>query len=167
MKFDNTQMRRQDRLLDRADAMELLRGGEYGILSMVETRQGATVGYGIPLNYVMDGSSIYFHCAPEGYKLECMKVNPRVSFCVVGRTNVIPDKFSTEYESVVARGIMSLELAPEERQHALELLLDKYSPEYKETGMKYLEKSFHRTAVLRLDIETVSGKAKRVPLQTV
>ncbi len=43
MKFDNTQTRRQDRLLDMDDAMELLRDGEYGILSMVETRKGATV----------------------------------------------------------------------------------------------------------------------------
>ena len=44
---------------------------------------------------------------------------------------------------------------------ALELLLDKYSPEDKKNGLKYMEKSFHRTHVLKLIIESVSGKCKK------
>ena len=45
---------------------------------------------------------------------------------------------------------------------ALELLLDKLSPEDKVVGMKYAEKSFHRTEIIRLDIDNWSGKCKRV-----
>ena len=38
-------------------------------------------GYGIPISYVLDNDGhIYFHCAQEGYKLECLKLNPKVSF---------------------------------------------------------------------------------------
>ena len=45
--YDNTAVRRQDRLLDVARACELLRTGEYGVLSMQAEEGG---GYGIPLS---------------------------------------------------------------------------------------------------------------------
>lgn len=51
-------------------------------------------------------------------------------------------------------------LDDEERMHALGLLLEKYSPDDREVGMRYAEKSFHRTEVVRLDILGASGKCK-------
>ena len=162
-KYNNNSIRRQDRLLDESDAMELLRNGEFGILSMVESVGEKVGGYGIPINYVWDSeNSIYFHCALEGYKLSCLKESPLASFCVVGHTNVIPHKFSTAYESIVIRGTVCIELSPEERMEALMLILDKYSPYYKDAGVKYTKKSFHRTNVIRLDIKDISGKTKRI-----
>ena len=54
MKFTNEQVRRQDRLLDEKRAFEILKEGEYGVLSMqTEDGKGA---YGIPLSYVWDRS---------------------------------------------------------------------------------------------------------------
>lgn len=163
VKFNNERVRRQDRLLDKTEAMELLRTGEYGVLSMVESVNEEIGGYGIPLNYVWDGNhSIYFHCAPEGYKLDCLKENPNVSFAVIGHTKVISNKFTTAYESIVVRGVTFMELTKEERMNALLLILDKYSPDDKEIGVKYAEKSFHRTNIIRLDIVEISGKTKSV-----
>lgn len=100
MEYTNQDVRRQDRLLDEARAFEILKEGEFGILSMrTENGDGA---YGIPLNYVWDrGNSIYIHCAPVGRKLRCIDACPNVSFCVTGRSKVIPDKFTTGYESIV------------------------------------------------------------------
>lgn len=163
VKLNNEGVRRQDRLLDESGSIELLRTGEYGVLSMVESVDKGIGGYGIPLNYVWDGNhSIYFHCAPEGYKLDCLKENPKVSFSVIGHTKVISHKFTTAYESIVVRGIVFMELTEKECMKALLLILDKYSPNNKEIGMKYVEKSFHRTNIIRLDIIEVSGKTKRI-----
>lgn len=163
MKYDNSKVRRQDRLLDEETATELLRTAEFGVLSTAESVDDQCGGYGIPLNYAWDGGdAIYFHCAPEGHKLECLSANPYASFCVVGRTNVCSNKFTTAYESLVVRGRTCIELPADERMHALELILDKYSPNDKEMGLKYAEKSFHRTAIIRLDISTISGKTKQV-----
>ncbi len=163
LKYDNSKVRRQDRLLDEKEAMDLLHSGEYGILSMVETNEEEIGAYGIPINYVWnDKLSIYFHCAPEGHKLEMLRKNPLVSFCVIGQTKVISHKFTTAYESIVVRGKANINLSAEERMSALMLLLDKYSPNDKEVGIKYSEKSFHRTDIIRLDIEAVSGKTKHV-----
>ena len=159
-RFDNAAVRRQDRLLAEEAACELLRRGEYGVLSMQAEAGG---GYGLPLSYVWDGDArIYVHCAPEGRKLRCLDRCPEVSFCVVGRTKVAPSKFTTAYESIVLRCHAVRGLEAGERMEALRLLLKKYAPEDLEVGMKYAEKSFYRTEILRLEIVSVSGKSKVV-----
>ena len=160
MEYLNETVRRQDRLLEEEKALRLLQTAEYGILSMQAVGGG---GYGIPVNHVWDGArSIYIHCAPEGEKLRCISACERISFCVVGATHLVPDKFTTGYESIVLTGTARTGLSETERMKALELLLDKLSPEDKVVGMKYAEKSFHRTEIIRLDIDNWSGKCKRV-----
>ena len=99
MKYNNDNVRRQDRLLEEDRAYALLREGEYGVLSMTTPTGGA---YGIPLNFVWDGQeNIYIHCAPQGRKLDCIALYPEVSFCVIGNTHVVPEQFSTNYSSIV------------------------------------------------------------------
>lgn len=161
MTFDNSTVRRQDRLLDRQRADQLLRTAEYGTLSMVDTDG---MPYGIPINFVWDGdSAIYLHCAPEGRKLRALAQNDHVSFCIVGRVNLLPSQFTTEYESVVLAGTACIDLDDDERRRALRLLLLKLSPDDVELGLRYAEKSLHRTRIIRLDITHYSGKCKRMP----
>lgn len=160
MKYINEFIRRQDRLLAENKAIALLRSGEYGVLSL-QTITGS--GYGIPINFAWDGqSSIYLHCAPKGKKLDCIESHPNVSFCIVGKTNIVPHKFTTGYESIILHGEAHIKLSSDERRKALNLILDKYSPNDKELGIKYMEKSFHRTEIIRLDINEWSGKCKRI-----
>ena len=82
---------------------------------------------------------------------------------IVGNVNLLPSKFTTEYESIVLTGVAVRGLADDEKRHALELLLNKLSPHDKTVGMKYATASFHRVEILRLDIATWSGKCKVVP----
>ena len=159
MIYDNTRVRRQDRLLDEERARELLATAEYGVLSMVD-HQGKP--YGIPVNYVWVDDCAYIHCATEGRKLDILESHGDISLCVVGRVNLLPDKFTTEYESLVLTGTATVITSDEERRHALELLLEKLSPQHKTVGMKYAQASFARTAIIRLDFTTYSGKCKKV-----
>lgn len=160
MTYDTANIRRQDRLLSQEKAYDLLRKGEYGILSMVSEEN---TGYGIPINFVYDDADrIYFHCAMEGKKLRCLEKNDRVSFCIIGKTSVISHQFTTAYESVMVSGTMDIHLSDTERRYGLSLLLDKYCPNDKEVRLKYIEKSFHRTNVIRLNISSFSGKSKVV-----
>lgn len=154
------EIRRKDRIMDEAAALDLLETGEYGFLAM-NGRNG--YGYGIPLSYVKEGNRLYFHCAPQGYKLECLRASPEVSFCVVGKTCLLPGQFTTAYESALAFGHAHLDLPEEERRHALRLLVEKYASDFLEIGEKYIEKSFHRTNIIRVDIVHVSGKCKPMP----
>ena len=92
------EIRRKDRILDNELAIRLLEEAEYGFLAMSGING---YGYGIPINYVKEGDSIYFHCAPEGYKLECLRENPKVSFTVswryTNRSGKIHDRLREHY----------------------------------------------------------------------
>lgn len=151
------QMRRKDREITRTEAMELLECSEYGILS---TCGSDGQPYGIPLSYSVLNDTIYFHCALEGRKLLNIEHDNRVSFCVVGRTEVLPDQFATRYESVVVYGTAQ-EVVGEERQQALEGLLEKYSSEYFSEGKEYIKAKDKLTKVFSILVENISGKARR------
>lgn len=153
-------VRRQDRLLDAASTEQLLKEGEYGFLALCSPNG---YGYGVPISFVYapQRQCIYFHCAPEGHKLDAMRANDRVSFCVVGRTEVHP--YTTAYESAHLFGRLAVVEDTEERWEALLALRAKYNPELADAPDTPIRKSWDRTTVLRLRIEHLSGKCKRIP----
>ncbi len=137
-------LRREDRRLDDAAAMALLKRGEYGILSTSDKHNRP---YGIPVNYVVMEETIFFHCATEGQKLENITANKEVSFCVVGKTELIPEKFSTRYESVVVSGNANLIDDQAQKINALGALVAKYAPDHITAGETYIEKLMDKTEV--------------------
>jgi uncharacterized protein len=150
-------MRRKDRESARHEALQLLSTCEYGVLSTV----GADgQPYGVPLSYVYRDDCIYFHSALTGHKLENMEHNPQVSFCVVGKTKVLPEQFATEYESVIAFGQAS-EIQGAERERALMWLVEKYSSHFIEEGKRYIEQKGGATKVLKIVVAHISGKARK------
>lgn len=161
--YDNKEVRRRDRLLSESDALRVLKESDYGVLSMI-TDDGEA--YGIPLNYVWDekSDSLYLHCAPEGRKLRSVRKNPEVSFCVTGRTHILPERFTANYESVVLKCDAEVDLSDEERRRAMRVFLQKYAPGMEEKGMKYAELSLHRTEIIRLRIIQMSGKCKNIEI---
>ncbi len=149
-------IRRSDRELSIDEARRILVNAEYGVLSTVD---GVGQPYGVPLNYVYRCDAIYFHSALSGHKLENIAFNARVSFCVVGNTRVLPDKFGTEYESAVLFGVVS-EVTGCERQDALLWLLEKYCKDFIEAGKQYIKQKDAITKVLKIDVSQISGKAR-------
>jgi len=150
-------MRRSDREISIQEAKNLLDAAEYGILS---TASNDGQPYGLPLSYVYKNDCIYFHCAVSGHKLENIEHNPKVSFCAVGKTKVLPDKFATEYESTVVFGVAS-EVKDAERYDALLWLLEKYCSDFIAEGKQYIEQKDKITKVFKIEIDRISGKARR------
>jgi uncharacterized protein len=150
-------VRRKDREIDLETATQLLAEGEYGVLSTADKDGQA---YGVPLNYVFKNNCLYFHCALEGHKLENIRANNKVSFCVVGKTRVLPDKFSTEYESAIAFGTAT-EVQGEERHGALLSIVEKYSPDFIEEGNKAIAKYDDKTRIIKITINHITGKARK------
>lgn len=151
------ELRRKDRGVTETEARALLERGEYGILSTCDS-DGQP--YGVPLSYCLLDNAIYYHCALEGRKLENIAGNSRVSFCVVGATELLPDKFATRYESVIVIG-RAMEVFDAEKQSALEGLVEKYSPDFREEGRRYIETDGKLTRVFKITIDALSGKARR------
>lgn len=147
-------MRRIERQMDNTSAMKLLINGEYGILSTVGNDN---IPYGVPLSYVVDNNAIYFHCATIGSKLDNIENNNNVCFTVVGQTKVLPEKFSTEYESVIVFGNAEI-INGEEKHNALKLIVKKYSPDYIEAGDEYINRAHEKTTIVKINIKEYSGK---------
>jgi hypothetical protein len=148
------EIRRKDKKIGTDEAVNLFTKCEYGVLSTVDN-DGQP--YGVPLNYAYKDNCIYFHCALVGHKLENIENNPKVSFCAVGDTEVLPSEFATNYVSAVAFGVAS-EVQGAERYNALEWLLEKYSSEFMKEGKKYIEKKDKATKVIKIEIQHISGK---------
>jgi uncharacterized protein len=72
----------------------------------------------------------------------------------------MPDKFGTKYESVIVSGHIE-EVFNENKQMALECLLKKYSPDYFNKGLEYIESLKEKTRVFKIFIVHLSGKSRR------
>lgn len=150
-------IRRADRAISESEAKEILEKGEFGVLSTVSS-DGQP--YGVPMNYSYTGDGIYVHCALEGHKLENLRKNNRVSFCVVGKTEVLPEKFATRYQSVIVFG-EAFELTGAEKHNGLLEIVRKYAPGFIKEGLQYIENAVHKARVYKLVIESISGKSRK------
>ncbi|MGL4655332.1 MAG: pyridoxamine 5'-phosphate oxidase family protein [Sarcina sp.] len=149
-------MRRKDREVSKESAIEILKNGEFGVLSSVGVDNQA---YGVPLSYVYLNDAIYFHCAKEGQKIDNINANSKVSFCVVGKTEIKPEQFSTNYESVIILGEASF-AKDTEKQEALIEILNKYSKEYLAQGEEYIKRVGDKIFVIKISIEEITGKSR-------
>lgn len=151
------ELRRKDRAISDEEAIDILSRAEYGVLSTV-SKNGKP--YGVPLSFCIIDNCIYFHSAIEGQKIDNIKQNKSVSFCTVGRTEILPDKFGTKYESVIVSGEVE-EVFELDKQRGLEGLLHKYSPDFIDKGKKYIETLRDKTRVFKVTINSLSGKARK------
>ena len=149
-------MRLFKRQMNDDQAVELLKTGEYGILSTIDAENQP---FGTPLSYIFMDGSIYFHGATVGTKLDNIKNNSKVCFTVVGKTEILPSEFTTNYASVMAFGRATI-INGEEKMEALKETLKKYSKDYFEEGMKYIGQASDKVQVVKIKLEEFTGKQR-------
>jgi nitroimidazol reductase NimA-like FMN-containing flavoprotein (pyridoxamine 5'-phosphate oxidase superfamily) len=149
---------RRERLLSENDARQILKIGQHGVLSAI-TQDG--IPYGIPLNYYYDDeqNAVFFHCALEGKKLDCIAAHSRVAFTVVTHAEIDAPRLTTLYESAIVTGVASLVTDFDEKKRALVGLCRVLTPSVSADSCK----SVSRTAIVRISIETVTGKRNAPP----
>ncbi len=147
-------MRRKDRQITSEEAMEALAMGTWGVLS---TCMGGTP-YGVPLNYVYSraDNALFFHCAPEGKKLAILKSNSRVSFAVVTRAQIVSERFTTYYESVIVSGTASVVEGEQEKKARMRQLCAALTPQTPADDC--IKNSLSAAALVRIDIDEIAGK---------
>lgn len=154
-------MRREKSELKKETAEKILREGLFGVLSL---SGDDGYSYGVPLNYAVADNKIYFHCAKTGHKVDAMKRNEKVSFCVVDFHEVVPEKFTSYYTSAIAFGKIKVveDNDDPEKRRGLELLADKYSPnESAESRAKEINGKLNALVVPVIEIEHLTAKAAR------
>lgn len=157
------QMRKANRQKDAEWALDVFDRAPYVTVSM--TRPDGTP-YGVPLSVVRkDDSVFYFHCAGEGDKLDCVRVNPLVSLSAVSkcapRYEEDKNNFTEYYHSAVAIGRAEIVCDDAEKIEALRLLCIRFLPKYMDHFDEAIARSLDRTTIVRITLtEPPVGKSK-------
>ncbi len=137
------------------------------LLDKVEVGSLSTINedgspYVIPVHFVYLNNKIYIHGLPRGKKLDNIKNNSRVSFCVYEMQGLLldPDEdpcdTNTKYESVVADGNSSILRDLKYKEEVLKEVIKKYTPHLTDKEMP--ENMLKGTAVIEVDIKNITGK---------
>lgn len=150
-------VRRKDRLESTERAAEVLNECTNGILSVTGDDGWP---YGVPVNYVYKDGKIYLHCARSGHKLDAIAKDSRVCFTVVGADNIVPERCTTMYVSIICFGYARVVEDPDLKHEALVALAQKFSPNHMDYGMEHIRKDGHRCTVVEISIEHMTAKEK-------
>jgi len=150
-------LRRKDRERPEDFALAVTDNCDWAVMATVNS-DGSP--YCIPLSPAREGEWLYFHSAVEGHKLDNLKADNRVCISCVGNAVAVPEAYSLAYESAVINGKAQEVTDREERIHALKLICQRYTPESTAGFDAAMEKNFNRTAVWKIHIDHICGKAR-------
>ncbi len=151
-------MRRADREITDTEEQEAL------LDAAAEIRLGLWDGaepYVVPVNFVRVGASLFFHSAREGRKIAILRERPRVCFEAEGERRVEVGNgacdCTTRYASVIGWGTAAFVESSAEKSAALAALNRKFGA----VEGPFPEAMLARVAVVRIDIDRMTGKANR------
>ncbi len=154
-------MRRSDReIQDFHEIIEVMKKCDVCRIAM----HGEIYPYVVPLNFGMETEgeqvTLYFHGAMEGRKYELLAKDNRVCFEMdCGHTlytEMEKGNCTMCYESVIGFGLME-EVPEEEKMEALDILMEHYPVP---AGFRYNEAVVPKTRMLRLKVESLTGKRR-------
>ena len=149
------EMRRKNQLLSMEDTIAVMERGTNGILAVSGDDD---YPYAVPMSYIYTNNKIYFHCAKSGHKLDGIKRNAKVSFCVVDQDQNVPEKYTTYFRSAIAFGQARILEDPAEIREAITAIALKYSPDYAEGIPLEINSSMAALCIVEISIDHLTGK---------
>lgn len=149
------EMRRKNQALSDEENIAILNKCTSGVLAVCEDDG---YPYAVPLSYVYDDSKIFFHCALTGHKLDAIANSDKVSFCVIDSDNVVSERFTTRFRSVIIFGRARILDDEAEKLNALEKLAARYSPDHEEARLQEIDKKIKLLHMVEISIEHMTGK---------
>ena len=166
-------MRRKEKeITDRAELKALVGRCLVGRLGIADGDRP----YVVPLSFGLEGEALYFHCASEGRKLDILARNPRVCVEFDGDVELVSaDRacgWTARYMSVLIEGRAHVVADEAGKIAGLDAIMRHQASLVPKTGDgqsgdgafrpgEYGAKMLVRTTVVRVDIESWSGKASR------
>jgi len=150
-------MRRKDReIKDRKAIDDIIRRSRVCRLAICDDGQP----YVVPLNFGYDGRFLYFHCAPEGKKIDTIRKNNLVGFEFDILHEIVTGQqacdWGAKYESVMGEGVAEIIEDPNARKAALAYIMRQYGSD----AVDFSEEVLKKTLIFRVQILSISGKAR-------
>lgn len=150
------EMRKNKQQLSDEETVKILENGTSGVLAVSGDDE---YPYAVPLSYVYKAGKIYFHCAKSGHKLDAIKKNAKVSFCVIAQDKVMPEEYTTYYRSAIVFGKARELTDKDEKTAAINLLSEKYYPsDLPSNREKKIANADDKLCMVEISIEHMTGK---------
>ena len=115
--------------------------------------------YCVPLNFAELEGALYFHCAREGRKLDCLAKDPHVHFNAFDEIEVDSEKATVYFRSVSGSGIASVVEDESLKAEVLAGILKKYCGKDQMPPSKRPE----NTLVVKIAVTSLTGKQHAKP----
>jgi len=148
-------MRRFRQQLSEQESIDILRHATSGTLALLGDND---YPYAVPMSFVYDDNSLFFHSAMNGHKIDAIRQHSKASFCVIAKDQIVPEKYTTLYRSVIAFGCIHIVDDEKEKCHFARLLGNRYNPNQEEALQRELAQGLARMLMIRFDIEHLTGK---------
>ena len=140
-------MRRKARQLSAAESEQIIRDASSGVRA-VYGDDGYP--YAVSVSHVYTDGKIVFHCAREGHKIDSIRRNEKVSFCVIafGRARIVEDEAGL--------------------RRIAGLIGEKFSHDYPEDCLKETDEviAHNRMYCVEIEVDHITGKcAKEVMVE--
>ena len=149
------EMRRGKQQLTQAEAVEILKSASSGVLALAGDDG---YPYALPMSFVYSEGKLYFHSALTGHKIDAVRRQEKASFCVIAQDQVIPEKYTTAFKSVIAFGRVRIMEDDAEKRSAAMLIAGKYNPGHPMEAQAEIDGGAERMVILELSIEHFTGK---------
>jgi len=114
--------------------------------------------YVVPLCFGYENSTIYFHGALEGRKIDIIRKNPNVCCEFEAKVEVTPAeegcRWGVKYQSVIGFGKAAFVESTEGKTRALAVIMRQYSNE----EFQFPRDTVEKTTVIKVAIESMTGK---------
>ena len=153
-------MRRADREIKNRDEIIAVMG-KCGVVRLGINTPGYP--YVVPMCFGVEAGggavALWLHCAPTGFKLDCLSRDPRVGFEADCSHRLVAGdgacRYTMEYESVVGYGDVSVPNDCESKRRGLKAVMRHYAPE---GDFSFTDAELAAVCVLRLDVLQITGK---------
>lgn len=149
------EMRRKKQEMSESMNMKVLQDGTSGVLALSGDDD---YPYALPINYVFHEGKIYFHSAKSGHKIDAIRRHDKASFCVTDYEEIVPEKYTAYFRSVIAFGKIRVLEEESEIRHAIEALAERFFPEDETGRREEIERSWDRLCMIELSVEHMTGK---------
>ena len=116
------------------------------------------IPYIVPLCFGYQDNTIYVHGSLEGRKMNILQKNQNVCFEFDINTEVVEGedacKWGMKYQSVIGFGSAFFLEDPEDKQKALNIIMNQYSS----GPWHFPEQAIKATAVIKVEIKSMTGK---------
>jgi nitroimidazol reductase NimA-like FMN-containing flavoprotein (pyridoxamine 5'-phosphate oxidase superfamily) len=154
-------MRRSDRQISNVEEIhEILKKALVCRLALSDCEQP----YLVSLNFGVEFSEplkIYFHCAPEGRKIDIIRKNNKACFQADTNLEILSGPMACDwgmhFRSVIAFGTIEIVENIAEKYHGLNAIMTHYS---NADRFEYDEKVLNKTTILRMTIDEITAKHK-------